>query len=83
MIRKQVYITERQNNQLKTIAANDGLVTSEIIRRAMDVYIAMRQDGVKLIIGKKELPTGTRLVGDIAQEILDEINDRKPKPPAS
>ena len=39
MIRKQVYITNEQNERIKALKNKTGAPESEIIRRALDEYI--------------------------------------------
>jgi hypothetical protein len=38
--RTNIYITERQKNQLEKRSADEGLPMAEIIRRALDAYLA-------------------------------------------
>ncbi|MBW1976281.1 MAG: ribbon-helix-helix protein, CopG family [Deltaproteobacteria bacterium] len=39
MVRTQVYLTERQRNELAAIAKMEGKKQSEIIREAIDLFI--------------------------------------------
>lgn len=43
MIRTQIYLTEKEHLALRTIADAQGATQSEIIREAIDHYIAMHQ----------------------------------------
>lgn len=54
MIRKQVYVTEYQSDAIRHLADKDGVKMSEIVRRALDTYLAMRTDGTTLLIGERE-----------------------------
>jgi hypothetical protein len=40
LIRKQTYITEEQDRQLKHAARREGTTESEILRRALDRWLA-------------------------------------------
>ncbi|NMB25229.1 MAG: hypothetical protein GX986_06835 [Firmicutes bacterium] len=42
-IRKQIYITPEQNEDLKTLALMDGVSEASIIREALSTYVAARQ----------------------------------------
>ena len=39
MIRKQIYITNKQDEVFKKFASDDGTSASELMRRALDEYI--------------------------------------------
>lgn len=39
MIRKQIYITEKQDELYKQFSAREGLSVSELMRRALDDYL--------------------------------------------
>ena len=39
MIRKQIYITNKQDEVFKKLASDDGTSASELMRRALDEYI--------------------------------------------
>ncbi len=43
MIRTQIYLAENQSKALKALAASTGRKQSELIREAMDAYLAHRQ----------------------------------------
>ena len=43
-IRKQIYITPEQNEDLKTLALMDGVSEAGIIREALSAYVAVRQE---------------------------------------
>lgn len=51
MIRTQIYITEAEQKALKSIAARTGAKQSELIRRAIDQFIARfrETDRLKLL----------------------------------
>lgn len=51
MIRTQIYITEAEQKALKSIAARTGTKQSELIRRAIDQFIARfrETDRLKLL----------------------------------
>lgn len=54
MVRKQIYVTEYQSDAIRHLAKEDGVKMSEIMRRALDTYLAMRTNGTTLMIGKGE-----------------------------
>lgn len=39
MIRKQIYMTQRQDKELKKISKETGLSVADIIRRILDYYL--------------------------------------------
>ena len=43
MVRKQVYITKRQENFLKDESQSKGMTQAEIIRRALDRFIDLKK----------------------------------------
>lgn len=54
MIRKQIYITNKQDKVFKKLASSDGTSASELMRRALDEYID-RKYPVYLITEKQKL----------------------------
>ncbi len=43
-VRKQIYITPEQNEDLKALALIDGISEAGIIREALSAYVAARQE---------------------------------------
>jgi hypothetical protein len=39
-VRTQVYLTEEQRNRIDAMAAGEGVTMAEIVRRALDEYLA-------------------------------------------
>lgn len=41
MLRTTIWITESQNERLKDLAYQEGVTPSELIRRAIDIYLIL------------------------------------------
>ena len=40
MVRKQIYLTEKQNNTIKKMSKRTGLSFADIVRRMLDYYLS-------------------------------------------
>lgn len=41
MFRTTIWITEEQNKRMKELASQEGVTPSELIRRAIDIYLIL------------------------------------------
>lgn len=53
MERTQMYLTKKQQDQLKLISKENGVTMSELIRRAIDIYI-LETPGIIAMLKKLE-----------------------------
>ena len=48
--RTQIYLTEAQRRRIDEIAQADGITMAEVIRRALDSYLALERDAAAALV---------------------------------